>query len=77
IETAAQVHGKEVVVMPMIGGSGPNYAFKHYLGVPIVTSGAAHEESRTHAPNENMRVDLFELGIRHSAHLAYRFAIET
>lgn len=77
IETAAQVHGKEVVVMPMIGGSGPNYAFKHYLGVPIVTSGAAHEESRTHAPNENMRVDLFELGIRHSVHLAYRFAIET
>ena len=34
----------------------------------------AHSECRAHAPNENMRLDLFELGIRHTAHIVEEFA---
>ena len=36
----------QTVVMPMIGGSGPNHAFIHHLKVPVVTSGAAHSSAQ-------------------------------
>ena len=74
IATAKDVYGSEVVVMPMMGGSGPIHAFINHLNVPIVTCGAAHSECRAHAPNENMRLDLFELGIRHTAHIVEEFS---
>ena len=38
-ETALAVYGKEPLVSPMIGGSGPNYPFIHTLNLPVVSAG--------------------------------------
>jgi acetylornithine deacetylase/succinyl-diaminopimelate desuccinylase-like protein len=72
-ETAGEVYGKEVMVSPLVGGSGPMHAFRHYLNVPIATVGVGYPESRAHAPNENIRLSNFELGTRHMARLVERW----
>jgi acetylornithine deacetylase/succinyl-diaminopimelate desuccinylase-like protein len=73
VEAAKGIYDREMLVVPMIGGSGPNHAFIEHLGVPIATAGVGHPGSRAHAPNENMRLDLFEKGIRHSARIMALF----
>ncbi len=74
IEAAADVYGLEPIVEPLIGGSGPLHPFIHVLGLPVVTSGCGHPESRVHAPNENIRIPDFINGIRHTARIITRFA---
>ncbi len=73
-DTARVVYGREPVLVPMSGGSGPNHAFIEHLKVPIVTCGAGYPGSQAHAPNEHVRLDMLQQGIRHSAHLLQRFA---
>jgi acetylornithine deacetylase/succinyl-diaminopimelate desuccinylase-like protein len=73
-ETAREVYGTPVNISPIIGGSGPMYAFRHYLQVPVVTVGIGYPESLVHAPNENITVENFLLGTRHMARLVNRFA---
>jgi acetylornithine deacetylase/succinyl-diaminopimelate desuccinylase-like protein len=65
VEAARDVYGVPMEVVPMTGGSGPNHAFQHYLNLPIVTAGVGHPGTQGHAPNENMRVDLYLKGARH------------
>ena len=65
VEAARDVYGVPMTVVPMTGGSGPNHAFQHYLRLPIVTAGIGHPGSRAHAPNENVRVDLYLKGAKH------------
>jgi acetylornithine deacetylase/succinyl-diaminopimelate desuccinylase-like protein len=72
--TAFEVYDEEMQLSPMIGGSGPNYAFLHYLGVPIGISGVSYPGAQVHAPNENMELDLFVKGTQHTAHIIERFA---
>jgi acetylornithine deacetylase/succinyl-diaminopimelate desuccinylase-like protein len=73
VSTAAQVYGIDPVVLPLVGGSGPNHPFIHTLGLPVVTSGIGHPGGRVHAPNENVRlVDLVN-GIRHTAYMLAGF----
>jgi acetylornithine deacetylase/succinyl-diaminopimelate desuccinylase-like protein len=74
IRAAEDVYGKPAIVEPLIGGSGPLHPFIHVLGLPVVTSGCGHPQSRVHAPNENIRIPDFINGIRHSARILYRFA---
>jgi acetylornithine deacetylase/succinyl-diaminopimelate desuccinylase-like protein len=74
VRTAEPVYGRPQLIQPMSGGSGPNHAFIHILGVPVATAGIGHPENRTHAPNENIRLDLFEAGIRHTARILLGFA---
>jgi acetylornithine deacetylase/succinyl-diaminopimelate desuccinylase-like protein len=74
IDTAREVYGKEPIVFPMIGGSGPMHPFRHTLGVPIVTSGVGDPETLIHAPNENIRIENFVLGTLHTALLVARYA---
>jgi acetylornithine deacetylase/succinyl-diaminopimelate desuccinylase-like protein len=69
IQIAAQVYGRDPLVLPIIGGSGPNHPFIHTLGLPLVTSGIGHPGGRIHAPNENVRIADFINGIRHTAYL--------
>jgi acetylornithine deacetylase/succinyl-diaminopimelate desuccinylase-like protein len=66
-ETAAPVYGMPMQVVPMIGGSGPNHAFLHELKVPVATAGMGHPDTRAHAPDENIRVDLY---LKHAKHVA-------
>jgi len=73
-ETAVQVYGREPVIEPIIGGSGPNYPFIHVLGVPVVSAGIGYPGGRVHAPNENIRLEDFINGIRHTAYIVARFA---
>lgn len=72
-ETAVAVYGKEPNVSPMIGGSGPNYPFIHTLGLPLVAAGIGYPGSQVHAPNENIRLDYFLLGTKHTARIIEQF----
>jgi acetylornithine deacetylase/succinyl-diaminopimelate desuccinylase-like protein len=69
VEAASDVYDKPTRVIPMIGGSGPNFMFQNYLGVPIISSGAGDAESRAHAPNESISLDLYIKGAKHFARI--------
>jgi acetylornithine deacetylase/succinyl-diaminopimelate desuccinylase-like protein len=74
--TAKAVYGRDMVVSPMSGGSGPNYPFVHTLKLPVVASGVGYPGCAIHAPNEHIRVDDFIQGIRHTAYLVEAFGRE-
>jgi len=69
VEAAREVYGRPMLKVPMVGGSGPAYRFVHELGLPLATAGVAYPGSRIHAPNENLRIDLFIQGARHMARI--------
>jgi acetylornithine deacetylase/succinyl-diaminopimelate desuccinylase-like protein len=69
VEAARDVYEKPTRVIPMVGGSGPNFIFQKYLGVPIISSGAGDSETRAHAPNESISLDLYVKGAKHFARL--------
>jgi acetylornithine deacetylase/succinyl-diaminopimelate desuccinylase-like protein len=74
VKTAGQVYGKPPIVDPLVGGSGPMYAFRAHLGTPIVTLGPGDPRSNAHSPNESMSIDNFLLGTQHMARLLLGFA---
>jgi acetylornithine deacetylase/succinyl-diaminopimelate desuccinylase-like protein len=65
--SATEVYGQPMRVVPMIGGSGPNAMFIRDLGLPVVTAGLGYPDARVHAPNENIRIDLY---LKHARHMA-------
>ena len=65
VESAREIYGRPQQIIPMIGGSGPNYIVQEYLRVPIASTGVGHPDSQAHAPNENMRLDLYLKGAKH------------
>jgi acetylornithine deacetylase/succinyl-diaminopimelate desuccinylase-like protein len=73
VSTAEPVYGQPMQVVPMTGGSGPNHPFIHYLNLPIVTAGIGHPGSQAHAPNENIRLDLYLKGAKHIARIIKEF----
>lgn len=73
IAAARDVYDREMVVLPIIGGSGPLYPFVSVLGVPVVSAGIGHPDSRVHAPNENIDLDYFVRGIKHTARIIAEF----
>jgi acetylornithine deacetylase/succinyl-diaminopimelate desuccinylase-like protein len=66
VDTAKDVYGVPMQKVPMTGGSGPNYPFVHDLGLPVATAGMGYPETRAHAPNENIRLDLY---LKHAKHM--------
>ena len=74
LDAAREVYGSEPIVYPMIGGSGPNAVFLEMLKLPIVSAGVGYPESQAHAPNENMVLDHFVTGTKHTARIVERFA---
>lgn len=74
VNAANQVYAKPMEIVPMIGGSGPSYPFIHDLGLPVATAGVGYPGSQAHAPNENMRIDLYLLGAKHIARIIKNFA---
>ncbi len=73
VESAADVYGAPQQIIPMGGGSGPNFIFKDYLNVPIVSAGVGYPGSQAHAPNENLRLDLYLKGAKHIARILEEF----
>ena len=65
--TASGVYGKPMKLIPLSGGSGPNGPFVHDLGLPVAAAGLGHPDGRGHAPNENIRIDLY---LKHARHMA-------
>jgi acetylornithine deacetylase/succinyl-diaminopimelate desuccinylase-like protein len=72
-ETARQVYEKPVRLVPSSGGSGPNFPFLHYLNLPVATAGVGYPGAQVHAPNENIRLDLYLKGARHIARILKEF----
>jgi len=65
VETARSVYGHPMQIVPLSGGSGPNHAFVHLLNLPVVSAGIGYPGSQAHAPNENIRLDLYLKGAMH------------
>jgi acetylornithine deacetylase/succinyl-diaminopimelate desuccinylase-like protein len=65
-DTAIEIYGVPMRILPMTGGSGPNSPFVHDLGLPVASAGLGHPDGRGHAPNENIRLDLY---LKHAKHM--------
>jgi acetylornithine deacetylase/succinyl-diaminopimelate desuccinylase-like protein len=73
VDTSAEVYAEPMQIIPMIGGSGPNHAFLEYLKLPVVTAGVGHPGAQAHAPNENLRIDLYLKGAQHITRILKAF----
>lgn len=74
VRSAAEVYGRPQLITPMSGGSGPSHPFVHDLGLPVATAGVAYPGTQIHAPNENLVIDHFVSGVRHTARIVAKFA---
>jgi acetylornithine deacetylase/succinyl-diaminopimelate desuccinylase-like protein len=72
--TAEEIYGKPALLIPLTGGSSPVYAFARPLGITVVNPGVGYPGSRTHAPDENVRLQDFKNGARHIASILDQFA---
>lgn len=63
--TTAQ--GEEPLLVPAMGGSLPNYVFTRTLGIPAFGVPYANADEANHAPNENLEVARYFLGIKTGA----------
>ena len=73
VNSAEPVYGQKMQIVPMVGGSGPNHAFVHHLNLPIATAGVGYPGSQAHAPNENIRLDLYLKGAKHIVRILSAF----
>lgn len=72
--TAEEVYEVPMQLVPLVGGSGPSHPFVHDLGLPVATAGCGYPDTKAHAPNENVRVDLYLKHARHMARIIEEFA---
>ena len=75
-KSAEPVYGSAMQIVPMTGGSGPNHAFLEVLQIPIGTAGLGYPDTRAHAPDENIRLDLYLKHAKHVARILHAFAEE-
>lgn len=73
-ETFEDVYGQAPAIYPTNAGSGPWYQLCDALGIDACTAGVGHGRSQAHAPDENIFVEDFILGIKHIAAIMDRFA---
>ena len=72
-QTAREVYGKDLILIPSVGGSSPVYAFAGPLGIPVISPGIGYWDSRTHAPDEHFRLEDFHNAARNIARILDRF----
>jgi acetylornithine deacetylase/succinyl-diaminopimelate desuccinylase-like protein len=73
--SARTIYGNEPSIQPRTAGTGPMEALCQRYGIPAIGgAGVGYSNSRNHAPDENIRVDDFILGIKHVAALLAEFA---
>lgn len=73
VDTSQDAFGEKMQLVPLTGGSGPNYAFVHTLGLPVVTTGIGYPGGNAHAPDENIRIDLYLKGAKHITRIIEAF----
>ncbi|MFV1949655.1 MAG: M20/M25/M40 family metallo-hydrolase [Anaerolineales bacterium] len=69
VETSTEAFGQQMELVPIVGVSGPNYEFVHTLNLPVVTTGIGYPGGNAHAPDENIRIDLYLKGAKHVARI--------
>jgi acetylornithine deacetylase/succinyl-diaminopimelate desuccinylase-like protein len=74
VDTSTEVYGVPMEIIPITGGSGPSYPFVHDLGLPVATMGLGYPDTKAHAPNENIRLDLYLKHAKHMARVVKEFA---
>ncbi len=74
VDAAREVYGRPMQVVPMTGGSGPNHIFIEALHLPVVTAGVGYPGAQAHAPNENIRLDLYLKGAKHIVRILKEFS---
>jgi acetylornithine deacetylase/succinyl-diaminopimelate desuccinylase-like protein len=72
--TYEELYGQAPVVYATSQGSGPWYQLCAQFGIDACTAGVGHARSQAHAPNENIYVDDFIMGIKHICAIMDRFA---
>lgn len=72
--SAVDAYGEPMILIPSGGGSGPNAIVQSTLGIPIVSAGAGYPGSQAHAPNENLRLDLYVKAALHFTRIVFGFA---
>ncbi len=73
VAAAERVYDKPLVVMPTSAGSGPRHTLCGELGIPSAGAGTGYYDSKSHAPNENIRIADFIEGVKHMAVLLEEF----
>lgn len=74
VDTSGEVYESPMALVPMVGGSGPNHPFVTTLELPVVTAGIGYPGGNVHAPDENIRIDLYLKGAKHMARIIQAFA---
>ncbi|HEY7727466.1 MAG TPA: M20/M25/M40 family metallo-hydrolase [Candidatus Eisenbacteria bacterium] len=74
VDAAEPVYGRKMMIVPMVGGSGPVHMFLHDLGLPVVTAGLGYPETRAHAPNENIVLEHYLKHAKHVVRILGEFA---
>jgi acetylornithine deacetylase/succinyl-diaminopimelate desuccinylase-like protein len=76
-ESIIAAQGESPLLMPAMGGSLPDYVFTKVLGIPAFVVPYANADEANHAPNENLELDRFIMGIKTgAAMLAYLGAMD-
>lgn len=70
-EALKKAYEEEPVVMPTFGGSLPDYVFTKIMKIPSLIVPYANTDENNHAPNENLVLDLYQKGIKASAHIIW------
>jgi acetylornithine deacetylase/succinyl-diaminopimelate desuccinylase-like protein len=74
VTAARRAYHNAPVVKPISAGTGPMYELCQRWGVPAAGAGVGWAGSRGHSPNENIRLEDLEQGIKHIAFLLDEFA---
>lgn len=74
VKTAADVYNYPMQVVPMVGGSGPNAIIQKAVNAPIALVGVGYPGAQVHAPNENLRLDLYLKGAQHVTRILDAFS---
>ena len=64
IEAVRQAVGEEPLLFPVLGGTLPDYVFTQILGLPSIMVPYANFDEMNHAPNENLAIANFVMGIK-------------
>ena len=70
----AKGFGREVLVVPSLGGTTPDFVFTRLLGIPSIVVPLAPYDENNHAPNESTKVSLYLAGVRSALYLLESFA---
>ena len=74
VEAVRDATKMEPIIYPSLGASLPDYVFTHVLGIPSILVPYANADESNHAPNENIRVENFMLGVKCCASVLQRIS---